>query len=137
MNESKDDVIKEKVLEDDNSVQIRDKSTSSVGNILNVKDNAAKVLDNTLQGNFVSKNVVNLSQWNHKDSKISLLSKAHNFVPFSNKRDKEKPETELVTLGRLLRLTWHYRNEESEFDLDQFKSNSTFNSHIKDAVIEV
>ena len=86
-----------------------------------------KRLDNTLKGNFVGKNVVNLSKWNHKDSKMSLSSKAHSFVPNSNKKDREKPETELVTLGRILRLKWHYGNEEIEFDLDQFKSNSTFN----------
>ena len=75
------------------------------------------MLDNRLQGNFVSKNVVNLSRRNLTDSKISLLSKGLNFVPTSNTIDKAKLKTELEALGRILRLKWHFRNEENEFDL--------------------
>ena len=44
---------------------------------------------------------------------------------------------ELEALGRILRLKWQFRNEENVFDLDQFKSKSTFNPRNKDAVIEV
>ena len=44
---------------------------------------------------------------------------------------------ELEALGRILRLKWHFRNEENEFDLDQFKPKSTFNPRNKDAAIEV
>ena len=32
---------------------------------------------------------------------------------------------ELEALGRILRLKWHFRNEENKFDLDQFKPKST------------
>ena len=88
MNESEDDVIEEKDLENDSSVEIRDASTSSLDNRLNVKDNVAKMLNNRLQGNFVSKNAVNLSRWNLTGSEISLLSKGLNFVPTSNTIDK-------------------------------------------------
>ena len=67
---------------------------------------------NRLQGNFVSKNVVNLSRRNLTDSEISLLSKGPNFIPTSNTKDKAKLKTELEALGRKLRLKWHFRNEE-------------------------
>ena len=62
LNESEDDVSEEKDLKNDSSVETRDVNTSSIDNKLNVKDNAAKMLDNRLQGNFVSKTVVNLSR---------------------------------------------------------------------------
>ena len=74
MNESEDLVSEEKDLEIDSSVQIRDANTISLDNSLNVKDNA-KMLNSRLQGNFVSKNVVNLSRRSLTGSEISLLSK--------------------------------------------------------------
>ena len=77
---------------------------------------------NRLQGNFVSKNVVNLSRRNLTDSEISLLSNGLNFIPTSNTVDKAKLKTEVEAVGRILRLKWHLRNEENEFDLDQFQS---------------
>ena len=52
------------------------------------------MLNNRLQGNFVSKNVVNLSRRNLKGSEISLLSKGLNFVPTSNTIDKAKLKME-------------------------------------------
>ena len=125
LNESEDDVSEEKDLKNDSSVETRDVNTSSIDNKLNVKANAAKMLDNRLQGNFVSKSVVNLSRRNLTDSEISLLSKGLNFVPTSNTIDKAKLKTELEALGRILRLKWYFRNEENEFDLDQFKPKST------------
>ena len=51
--------------------------------------------------------------------------------------DKAKLKIELEALGRILRLKWHFRNEENVFDLDQFKPKSTFNPRNKDAAIEV
>ena len=122
LNESEDDVSEEKDLENDSSVEIRDVNTSSLDNGLNIEDNAAKMLNNTLQGNFISKNVVNLSRQNLTDSEISLLPKGLNFVPTSNTIDKAKLKTEIEALGRVLRLKWQFRNEESEFiwiDLSQ------------------
>ena len=122
MNESEDDVSEEKDLENDSSVEIRDVNTSSLDNGLNIEDNAAKMLNNTLQGNFISKNVVNLSRQNLTDSEISLLPKGLNFVPTSNTIDKAKLKTEIEALGRVLRLKWQFRNEEREFiwiDLSQ------------------
>ena len=44
---------------------------------------------------------------------------------------------ELEALGRILRLKWHFRNEENVFDLDQFKPKSTFSPCNKDAAIEL
>ena len=101
-----------KDLKDDSSVETRGVNTSSIDNKLNLKDNAAKMSCNRLQGNFVSKNVVNLSRRNLTDSEISLLSKGLNFIPTSNTKDKAKLKTELEALGRKLRLKWHFRNEE-------------------------
>ena len=66
-----------------------------------------------------------------------MLSKGLNFVPTSNTIDKAKLKTELEALGRILRLKWHFRNEENEFDLDQFKPKSSFNPRNKDAAIEI
>ena len=66
-----------------------------------------------------------------------MLSKGLNFVPTSNTIDKAKLKTELEALGRILRLKWHFRNEENEFDLDQFKPKSTLKPRNKDAAIEV
>ena len=137
LNESEDVTSEEKDLKNDSSVEIRDVNTSSLDNGLNVEDNAAKMLNNRLQGNFVSKNVVNLSKQNLTDSEISLLPKGLNFVPTSNTIDKAKLKMELEALDRILRLKWHFRNEENEFDLDQFKPKSTFNPCNKYAAIEV
>ena len=94
-------------------------------------------MDNRLQGNFVGKNVVNLSRQNLTVSEVSLLSEGLNFVLTSNTIDKAKLKMKLEALGRILRLRWHFRNEENEFDLDQFKPRSTFNLRSKDAAIEV
>ena len=95
------------------------------------------MLNNRLQGNFVSKKVVNLSRRNLTGPEISLLSKGLNFVPTSNTKDKTKLKMELEALGRILRLKWHFRNEENVFDLDQFKPKSTCNPRNKDSTIEV
>ena len=54
------------------SVEIGDLNTSSIDIKVNVKDNATKMLDNRLQGNFVSK-IVNLPKPNLADFEISLL----------------------------------------------------------------
>ena len=130
INEGKD-------LENHSSAETSHVNTSSLDNRLNVKDNVVKMLDNRLQGNFVGKNVVNLSRRNLTGSEISLLSKGLNFVPTSNTIDKAKLKMELEALGRILRLKWHFRNGENVFDLDQFEPKSYFSPHNKDAAIEV
>ena len=55
---------------------------------INANGNQAILLENRLKGNFVSKNVVNLSKRNLNDAEISLLSKGLNFVPMCNHIDK-------------------------------------------------
>ena len=64
---------------------------------------------------------MNLSRRNLTGSEIPLLSKGLNFVPNSDTIDKAKLKIESEALGRILRLKWHFRNEENVFDLDQFK----------------
>ena len=137
LNESQDDASDFKDLKNDISEEITDLNTSFSDDELNVRDNAGKMLDGRLQGNFVSKNVVNLSKRNLTDSKISLLSKGLNFVPTSNTIDKAKLKRELEAPGRMLRLKWHFRNEEKDFDPEKFKPKSTFNPRNKDAAIEI
>ena len=100
-------------------------------------DNRAKIKDNRLEGNFVSKNVINLSQRQLTKSKILLLSKGLKFVPTPNRADKAKLKKELEIFGRKLRLMWHFRNDERIFDCDtKFRRKSTFNPKNKDVIIE-
>ena len=97
------------------------------------------MLDNRLQGNFVSKNIVSLSMQKLTNSEIYLLPKIWlNFVvPTSNTKDKAKLKTELGALGRILRLKWHFWNEKNELDLDLFKPKSCFSPSNKDVAIEI
>ena len=69
---------------------------------------------------------MNLSRWNLTDSEISLLSKRLNFLRISNSIDKANLKTKLESLVRIFQLKWHFRNEDNEFDLEQFNPNSTF-----------
>ena len=46
-----------------------------------IDDNGAKLKDNRLEGKFVRKNVINLSQRQLTKSEMSLLSKRLKFVP--------------------------------------------------------
>ena len=84
--------------------------TSKVRNSENIEDernangNQALLLENRLKGNFVSKNVVNLSKRNLNDAEISLLSKGLNLVPTCNNIDKAKLKLKLEAFGRMLRL---------------------------------
>ena len=73
MNETEDDENDEKGLENDSSVEIRDVNTSSLDNMVKDNDNAAKMLNDILQGDFFSKKVVKLSRRNLTDSEISLF----------------------------------------------------------------
>ena len=102
-----------------------------------IDDNRAKLKDNRLQGKFVSKNVINLSQRQLTKSEISLLSKGLKFVPTPNRIDKAKLKQELEVFGRKLRLMWYFRNDERIFDCDtKFRPKSTFNPKNKDVIIE-
>ena len=55
-----------KSLKNDSTVEIRVVNTFSFDDKLNLRDNAAEMLDNRLLGNFASKNLVNVSQQNLK-----------------------------------------------------------------------
>ena len=68
---------------------------------------------------------------------ISLLSKGLKFVPTSNHINKAKLQLKLEAYERMLRLKWHFRNDEKEFDWNKFEPNSTFNPRDKDAAIEI
>ena len=72
--------------------------TSKVRNSENIKGekiangNQAVLLENRLKGNFVSKNIVNLSKRSLNDAEISLLSKGLDYVLTYNYIDKTKPK---------------------------------------------
>ena len=69
-----------------------------------VDDNRAKLKNNRLNGKFISKNVINLSQRQQTKSEISLLSKELKFVPTPDRIDKAKLKEELEVFGRKLTL---------------------------------
>ena len=124
-------------------IEVFDHSASKVRNSENIEEernangNQALLLENRLKGNFVSKNVVNLSKRNLNDVEISLLSKGLNFVPTFNNIDKAKLKMELEAFGRMLRLKWHFRNESKDIHRDMFKRKSKFNPRNKDGAIEL
>ena len=59
---------------------------------------------------------MNLSKGKLTKTEISLLSKGLKFVPTSNHINKAKRKMELEAYGRILRLKWHFQNDEKEFD---------------------
>ena len=67
-----------------------------------IDDSMAKLKDNRLEGKFVSKHVINLSQRQLTKSEISLLSKGLKFVATPNRIDKGKLKQELEVFGRNL-----------------------------------
>ena len=69
-----------------------------------IDDNRAKLKNNRLNGKFISKNVINLSQRQQTKSEISLLSKELKFVPTPDRIDKAKLKEELEVFGRKLTL---------------------------------
>ena len=83
--------------------------TSKVRNSENIKGernangNQAVPLENNF-GNFVSKNVINLSKKNLNNAEISLLSKGLNFVPTCSNIGKAKLKMKLEAFGRMLHL---------------------------------
>ena len=69
--------------------------TSKVRNFENIEGERNANGNQAVKGNFVTKNVVNLSKGNLNYAEISLLSKGPNFVPTCNNKDKAKLKMEL------------------------------------------
>ena len=103
----------------------------------NANDNQAVLLENRLQGKFVSNNVVNLSKRNLNDAEIYLLSKGLNFVPTSNNICKTKLKMELEVFGRMICLKWHFRNENRDIYRDMCKPKSKVNPRNKGGAVEI
>ena len=59
------------------------------------------------------------------------------FVSTSNHISKAKLKMQLKAYGRMLRLKWHFRNDEKEFERKRFKPKSIFNPRNEDAAIEI
>ena len=86
------------------------------GSHLNEEGNEVFTSNGQIRVKFVSKNVVNLSKRKLAKAEISLLSKGLKFVPTSNHINEARLKMELEAYGRMLRLKWHFRNDEKEFD---------------------
>ena len=54
-----------------------------------------------------------------------------------NNIDKSKFKMELEVFDRMLRLKWHFRNENKDIHRDMFKPKSKFNPRNKDATMEL
>ena len=104
---------------------------------LSEEGNDLFILNRRIKGKFVSKNVVNLSKRKLTKTEISLLSKGLKFIPNSNHISKAKLKMELEIYGRMLRLKWHFQNDEKEFYRNKFKPKSTFNPRNKNATIGI
>ena len=74
---------------------------------------------------------------NLNDAKIPLFSKGLNFVPTCSNIDKAKLKIELEAFGRMIRLKWHFPNENKDIHRDMFKPKSKFNPRHKNAAIEL
>ena len=104
---------------------------------LNEESNEVFTLNVQIKGAFASKNVVNLSKRKHAKTEISLLSKELKFVPTSHYINIAKRKMKLEAYDRILRLKWHFRNDEKEFDQKKFNPKSNFYPKNKDAAIEI
>ena len=92
-----------------------------------------------LQGQFVSKNVFNLSNRVLTEAEISLLDKGLQFVPTPEKIDRYQIKKDLERLGRHIRLKMHFRNEPTEnfSTTPAFRVPSNWTPPINDIQLEI
>ena len=83
--------------------------------------------DCRLEGKFVSKNVVNLSNRELTEAEVSVLSKGLKFCPTAREINRAKVKEDLEQFGRRLRLKWFFRDEEKDFSTNPFRKKSSFN----------
>ena len=109
------------------SDKIADNDISNIINLLDNEpsniDNSSKLVNERFKGNFVSKNVVNLSSRQSSKAEISLLTKGLKFVPTPSyvNRSVLKEELEINHVNHV----WDKSRK------------SRFNSKGKDAAIEI
>ena len=70
-------------------------------------------------------------------NKVFLLSKSLKLCPTPNSIGKSVLKEDLEKYGRILRLKWHYRNDERNFDRNPFQPKSKSNPSKTDAAIEL
>ena len=109
--------------------------TPNIGDLLG-NENILTPPEDRLEGKFVSKNVVNLSNKVLTEAEISVLSKGLKFCPTAKEIDRAKIKDDLEQFGRRLRLKWFYRNEEDDFSMNPFRKKSNFNPK-QDVAIEI
>jgi len=101
------------------------------------QEGVAEEQDGRLRGVYVSDNILNLSKRKLNKGEISLLSKGLKFVPTPRFVDQAALKNDLEAFGRKLRLAWHFRNEESNFEANPFRKRSNFDPKGKDVAIEM
>ena len=101
------------------------------------ESNIAELIDGRLKGKFVSPNVINVSTRILSKAEISLLSKSLKFILTSASVNKALIKEELEYFDKKLRLSWHFRNEESITICNPYKKKSAFNPKGNDAAIEL
>ena len=65
------------------------------------------------------------------------MLKGFNFVPTCKNIEKAKLKIELEAFGRMLRLKWHFRNENKDIHCGILKPKSKFNPLNNDAAIKL
>lgn len=82
-------------------------------------------------------NAVNLSSLKLSNADVSLLSKGFKFYPTPNGVDKSVIKVVLEKFGRILRLKWHYGNDERTCGPSLFRPKSKFDLSKTYAAIEL
>ena len=76
---------------------------------------------------FVSANVIYLSFWYPSRDGVFFLCKGLKFFLTPKHINKAKITKKIEVYGRKLRLTWYFRNDHREFNVNPFKKKSKFN----------
>ena len=92
-----------------------------------------------MEGNFVSKNVLNLSNRVLTESEIRVLDKGLNFVPTPEKLDRYQIKKDLERLGRDIILKIDYKTEPTPAFSEKpaFKVPSNWPPPIRDVQLEL
>ena len=138
LNDSIENMNKSLFTQESEAILISDsEGASDVSDLSDTPDDGiSQPTSNRLEGKFVSKNVVNLSNRILSPAEISLLSKGLKFIPTPSSINKAKIKENLEVFGRKLRLKWHFKDKDNFSPLDPFVEKSKF-SPKGDAMIEV
>ena len=89
-----------------------------------------------IEGQFVNKKVIHLSQRTLSQHEISVLSKGLKFVATPKEIDYSQVKIDLENFGRRLRLKWFFKENDDFSEVPAFRPKSKFNPRNKDVAIE-